>query len=300
MNILNNLVESDIFSTITEAELISGPNVMGDYVVMVLDITPEIAKHFITHNSKNRAVKTSAVNLYTSDIKDGKWLSNGENIIITRDGIVRDGQHRLLACIKANCTLKHTMVTVVNNEDANNYDLGVPRSVSDIATLRGKDSVIYKSKLVPAAFNCAINKAFAGKKKMTKPSVELEIENHEEAAEFIYYNMVSKRSTVSGVRRAPVIATVLNAYLSGVDTEILICFCRKLYTMIDLNEEEDDVIRRLAGKLSKMVGGGNRLTDEVYSYAQQALYGYINNISHKRLSTDINKQYYAYPIETSK
>lgn len=299
MNILNNLVESDIFSTVTEAELISGPNVMGDYVVMVLDITPEIAKHFITHNSKNRTVKTSAVNLYSSDIKDGKWLSNGENIIITRDGIVRDGQHRLLACIKANCTLRHTMVTVVNNEDANNYDLGVPRSVSDIATIRGKDSVIYKSKLVTAAFNCAINAAFAGKKKMTKPSVELEIENHEEAAEFIYYNMASRKPNELGVQRAPVVATVLNAYLNGVDKDVLICFCRKLYTGMNINEE-DNVIKRLSNKLGKMVGGGKRHTDEAYSYAQQALFAYVNNMPNKRLSSDTNKEYYAYPINTSK
>jgi hypothetical protein len=38
MNILNNLVESDIFSTITEAELISGPNVMGDYTIKSINI----------------------------------------------------------------------------------------------------------------------------------------------------------------------------------------------------------------------------------------------------------------------
>lgn len=51
-------------------------------------------------NSKNRSVKPRLVEKYCGEILRGKWLVTNQGIGVTEDGVLADGQHRLLAIKK--------------------------------------------------------------------------------------------------------------------------------------------------------------------------------------------------------
>lgn len=67
-------------------------------------ITPEIAKEYLNHNDKNprKNINSNTVDAYARDIKSGNFFLNGESIVFDANGDLKDGQHRLLAIIKAN------------------------------------------------------------------------------------------------------------------------------------------------------------------------------------------------------
>ena len=71
----------------------------------LFEITPEVAKDMLSRNyDKQRSISKLWVSQLASMILDGSYQKdNGGNaIIIDEDGILYDGQHRLLAVIEAN------------------------------------------------------------------------------------------------------------------------------------------------------------------------------------------------------
>ena len=78
----------------------------GIMEITITDITPDYAKELLLCNTHNRTLKKQRVSTYSKDMANGNWRSNGMPFIIGDDGVLKDGQHRLTACIEANVTLK--------------------------------------------------------------------------------------------------------------------------------------------------------------------------------------------------
>lgn len=67
-------------------------------------IGPEIAVYILEHyNEKNSKVRQSAINTYAKHMADKYWPYTGDAIVFTNEPMMASGQHRLLACIQANC-----------------------------------------------------------------------------------------------------------------------------------------------------------------------------------------------------
>ena len=65
-------------------------------------ITVTLAKEFLKLNVKNyRTIMKNVVEKYSKDIGDNLWEKNGEPIVISKDGVLRNGQHRLNGIIKS-------------------------------------------------------------------------------------------------------------------------------------------------------------------------------------------------------
>jgi hypothetical protein len=66
-------------------------------------ITPEVAATYLKHNEHNprKVVSSKQVEAYARDMKAGEWFNNGEAIVFDANGNLKDGQHRLLAVVKA-------------------------------------------------------------------------------------------------------------------------------------------------------------------------------------------------------
>jgi len=99
-------------------------------------ITPEVAEKMLKFNTHNRNVKKS-VSVYADLMKKGHWGENGESIVFSSDGILRDGQHRLLATIKAGHSWRAVVVTGVDADVYDTYDEGVNRSLADVLCFEG-------------------------------------------------------------------------------------------------------------------------------------------------------------------
>ena len=103
----------------------------------VITLTPQLAKDYLARNIENRKVNKTNLNFCINQMINGKWKENGEPIIIDANGVIKDGQHRLIACIEAKYSFR---VPVISNVDPNvmdTIDTGRNRTASDVLHLEG-------------------------------------------------------------------------------------------------------------------------------------------------------------------
>ena len=73
----------------------------GKLTVCFEEITPEMAKEYLTHNTHNRDRKNKSIQRYAKDMAEGRWIPGVCAIIFAEDGTLIDGQNRLQAVIKS-------------------------------------------------------------------------------------------------------------------------------------------------------------------------------------------------------
>lgn len=88
------------------------------------------------HNTRNRTIRPRAVEEYTRSILSDRWLDHLQNAIqIDTEGVLIDGQHRLLAIIAANKGVPLGVEYDVPPEVVEIIDRGSPRRVDDLPAL---------------------------------------------------------------------------------------------------------------------------------------------------------------------
>lgn len=93
-------------------------------------ITPTIARKYLAMNNNNpRRINKNIAVSYAEDMKAGKWLMNGEAIVFDEEGNLINGQHRLLAVIKADTGIDFLVVRGIA-KDTDIFDMQLKRSVS--------------------------------------------------------------------------------------------------------------------------------------------------------------------------
>jgi hypothetical protein len=95
-------------------------------------ITPQMASALLADNFDNRKISSVLVNSYASDMLAGRWHLTGQAIIIANDGSLNDGQHRLMAIVKAGIPVKNLVVRGVERETRVAVDTGKPRYTGEI------------------------------------------------------------------------------------------------------------------------------------------------------------------------
>lgn len=108
---------------------------MGRPVMML--VTPEFSAAGLKKMAPNRHVHDPRVSLYAQDITEGRWRRNGESIVFDRDGLLRDGQHRLLACIKAGVPFWSLVVFDADPAECDIFDVGRGKSLGDRLSMLG-------------------------------------------------------------------------------------------------------------------------------------------------------------------
>jgi hypothetical protein len=95
-------------------------------------ITPQIAADILKNNIFNRKVNKSRVSYYADLMKRGLWHLNGESIIISKDGVLLNGQHRLLAIIQADANIQTILVSGVDQNAFSTLDQGLSRTAAQV------------------------------------------------------------------------------------------------------------------------------------------------------------------------
>jgi hypothetical protein len=70
-------------------------------------------------------------------LRNDEWIFNAQPIVFDVNGVLLDGQHRLMACVMADIAIKSLVVWGAQPESQTTMDLGTPRSVADILALEG-------------------------------------------------------------------------------------------------------------------------------------------------------------------
>lgn len=100
-------------------------------------ITPEIAREMLKRNSGNRQLANSHVTYLSEQMKEGAWKQNGASIVLTADGRLLDGQHRLNAIIQSDTSQKMIVISGVHSDAFDTMDTGKTRSSGDVLSIKG-------------------------------------------------------------------------------------------------------------------------------------------------------------------
>lgn len=134
---MHNLSQSDLLSN-----LLARARIETFYTE--LDVTPEMASRLLELNVDNRPLRMEgqrSVRSYAESMSRGEWTINGQNIVVSCDGRLNDGQHRLSAVVVAGHPVRMGFVFGVSRESRNTVDQGVKRTPGHILAMRGeKDS----------------------------------------------------------------------------------------------------------------------------------------------------------------
>ncbi len=104
-------------------------------------VTPAIAQQWTadTVNIINRRPRKQLISQYAKDMQEGLWRFTGEPLIFDSKGHLKDGQHRLLALMKAGITMQFLVVRGVDTEAQKYMDSGARRLAQDALTLNGHE-----------------------------------------------------------------------------------------------------------------------------------------------------------------
>lgn len=102
-----------------------------------VDMTPALATVLLTNNEGNRPIRQSKLNQYVSDINADRWDFNGETIIISKEGLVNNGQHRSLAVVETGKAIPVLFVFGVERKTRRTVDTGANRGAHDHLSVDG-------------------------------------------------------------------------------------------------------------------------------------------------------------------
>jgi len=100
-------------------------------------ITPEMAALLLKKNPDNRNLSKKRISEIRADLERGRYVLNGEPIIVSREGLLNDGQHRLIACIESGVTFRSLVVFGVARSSRLTLDQGGARTVADYLDMGG-------------------------------------------------------------------------------------------------------------------------------------------------------------------
>lgn len=103
-------------------------------------ITPGKAKSMLELNTHNRKSKSAAVARYARDMRNGVFMFTGESIVLDDDGVILDGQNRLMAVVDSDIPQWFVVVYGVSQIAQLDMDCGVARQFSDHLALLGVSS----------------------------------------------------------------------------------------------------------------------------------------------------------------
>src|ERR1700753_330097 len=106
--------------------------------LMVMKITPEIARAWLETNIHNRPVNETVIARYVEAMKSGQWERNGETIKFANTGALLDGQHRLKAVLQSGVTIETYVVFNLPPQVFDTIDTGRNRSIGDLLALDGE------------------------------------------------------------------------------------------------------------------------------------------------------------------
>lgn len=106
-------------------------------ITKIKEITPLYAKQLLANNTNNRKVNARRVESYAEIMRQGKWQLTHQGIAICDDDTIIDGQHRLLAIIKANKTIPFNISYNVSKDVQKYIDVGYKRTVSNVFQMNG-------------------------------------------------------------------------------------------------------------------------------------------------------------------
>lgn len=106
-------------------------------IIEKVSLSPALATLLLERNPVNRKISPSLVDRLVSDIEGGRWEFNGETVVVSKEGLLNDGQHRAQAVIKSGRTVPVVMVFGPSRSSRMTLDTGASRTVPNFLYMNG-------------------------------------------------------------------------------------------------------------------------------------------------------------------
>lgn len=103
----------------------------------IVSLTPEMAEMLLDRNPANRKVSAALIETYAHEMSRGRWVFNGEPIIVADTGELNDGQHRCHAVIASGVAIQTVLIVGIRRETRTTLDQGKTRSAGDYLSMEG-------------------------------------------------------------------------------------------------------------------------------------------------------------------
>lgn len=228
--------------------------------LQTVSVTPEVAKSWLQKNGMNRRLSKSHVSRLAHQMREGKWVLNGQTICFDTDGRLLDGQHRLNAVVESGATVQMTVAMGVEDDRAfKTYDgVALKRGAHQVAQMMGvknANNVSAFSRIIMAyeeatnmdefAQLVAANRSMAPDE-VAEKAQEVEREAHE-IEEMLGRPLIAQAGSKS-------VLMAIVALLNRADPVSCASFCRKLKTgMVDSERDPCLLLRDriMSGQRSK-------------------------------------------------
>jgi len=226
-------------------------------------VTPRIAKSWLLNNSLNRKVSESTVIKYSTDMKNGRWVENGETLKFNGDGTLIDGQHRLRAIIMSGTSQKMFVVRGLSKEVFPTLDTGKKRGLPDVLGIAGVEKysvdIAALTRLIYDYERLGLGEMFSGSHSTvgTRANLALFINNQE------YLDFFKKTKSISES-----LSTVVNLNTQKSDKLVSRSILAFSYFLFSKSDKE-----RALEFISKLLDGDN-LTKEnpIYKVRERLTY----------------------------
>jgi hypothetical protein len=106
-------------------------------VAEVVTLTPILASLLLQRNPINRPIGQYNMDALRSDTSNGRFLFNGESIVVSDSGVLIDGQHRCQTVVETRGAIQAVMVFGPKEEARYTIDIGRPKTAANFLHMKG-------------------------------------------------------------------------------------------------------------------------------------------------------------------
>ena len=110
------------------------------YGTKTLMFDREVAEALLELNTGNRRVNRRKVEQLIRQMQSGEFENTGEPIIVSAEGVINNGQHRLIALAESDAVLDMDVRFGIPRKAFSKTDTGTSRSGADVLTIKGVGS----------------------------------------------------------------------------------------------------------------------------------------------------------------
>jgi hypothetical protein len=253
----------------------------------IVTMTKELAKDYLGRNLENRKINPSTLLFYKNQMLNNKWKENGEPIIIDVNGVIKDGQHRLMAVLETGYEFRVPVISGVSPYCMDTIDTGRNRTAADVLYLEGFKYSSLVASLVKVILSDRLTFSSTENTKISNSDIlEYSIKNKS-----YIYELIDSVKDISSLQVARVLTdTIIGFYLHKYGND----FKTKdfLNNIIGLKRNPRSATDYVYKKLYKSYSGEERISlGDKQKYIERAYEYYMNgNPKVKSIKINYNKK----------
>lgn len=225
-------------------------------------ITPDRARALLDANTRNRTVKQGSMEKMANEIRQGTWNLNGETIKVASDGSLNDGQHRLLAVIKANTAIETLVVYGVTPQSQDTVDVGAKRTSGDVLGMHGILNATTSSAIIRRAVAYNRNNVAAGNSSLDPTNQQI-LRFYERQPQEVQAACHVARSAQRALNVSAAVAGAAAFLFAKVDAKLSDRLMLQLATGADMEPDSPVLVLRNALIRDSIQAGGRRADGDV-------------------------------------